>query len=238
MNSTAFQHKCREMFSGAFPYDFSIVILNIKNFKLINESYGSEEGDRTLRYVMQKLEEGINKGELVARADADNFFLLLRENKPERISKRLEGMIRDINTFNNEIEEPYQMIFQPGVYRIEGPSLDITVMQDRTKTACRNRKDYEDGCCIFYDSAFMFQLKKEHDLNRIFEASLKNGDFKVFLQPKIWLKDGEIGGAEALVRWFHPRRGMILPSEFIPLFEKNGKNANWIYLFLRRPVKY
>lgn len=223
MNNTAFQHKCRETLKKALPYDYSIVLLNIKNFKLINESYGSEEGDRTLRYIMQKLEDSISKEELVARADADNFFLLLRENEPERILKRIEDIVSDINTFNNEIEEPDRMIIQPGIYRVDDPSQDITLMQDRAKTACRNRQAHEDGRCIFYDSAFTLQLKKEHDLNRIFESSLKNGDFKVFLQPKIRLKDGEIGGAEALVRWFHPERGTIFPSEFIPLFEKNGK---------------
>lgn len=76
---------------------------------------------------------------------------------------------------------------------------------------------------MFYDAAFTQRLQKERDLNALFEGSLENGDFQVYLQPKVWVENGSLGGAEALVRWNHPRRGMIYPSDFIPLFEKNGK---------------
>lgn len=66
-------------------------------------------------------------------------------------------------------------------------------------------------------------MKNEHELNTLFEASIENHDFHVVLQPKVRLADGSIGGAEALVRWIHPQRGMIFPSDFIPLFEKSDK---------------
>jgi EAL domain-containing protein (putative c-di-GMP-specific phosphodiesterase class I) len=77
--------------------------------------------------------------------------------------------------------------------------------------------------CVFYDFAYTQQMQKEHDLTALFGDSLKNEDFQVYLQPKVRLNDGTLAGAEALVRWQHPQRGTIFPSDFIPLFEQNGE---------------
>ena len=114
-------------------------------------------------------------------------------------------------------------IFQQGVYIVDDPLLEITIIQDRAVTACRTRSEYQDGDCVFYNTMFTEQLKYEHELNDMFESSIKNGEFEVYLQPKICIQGGKIGGAEALVRWNHPHRGMISPNDFIPLFEKNGR---------------
>lgn len=66
-------------------------------------------------------------------------------------------------------------------------------------------------------------MQIEQELDTLFDESIQNGDFKVYLQPKIYLNDNTLGGAEALVRWQHPKRGIISPADFIPVLEKNGK---------------
>lgn len=115
---------------------------------------------------------------------------------------------------------------------MDEPELEITVMQDRAKTAAYTRSSGQDGQCIFYDTAFTEQLQAEHELNDLFGDSIENRDFQVYLQPKVWLDSGKIGGAEALTRWHHPHRGTIYPSDFIPLFEQNGKICRLdIYVF-------
>lgn len=223
MNNTAFQIQCRELLLKSPPSTYAVGLLNIKNFKLINENFGSVEGNNTLCHIMRVLEKSISQGELAARADADNFFVCLKEHEPEIIRQRLTKMVEDINDFHRNMEEPYRLIIQQGVYIAEEIELEITVMQDRAKTACRNRTPYEDELCIFYSSEFTRQLQMEHELSDLFDNSIKNKDFQVYLQPKICLPTEKIGGAEALIRWVHPQRGMIYPSDFIPLFEKNGK---------------
>ena len=223
MNNAAFQLKCQKLLQNEKERTYAVALLNIKNFKLINENFGSAEGDRTLQYIMRVLERNITKDELAARADADNFFLCIKGNQPEAIRERLKNLIAEINSFNRVLDAPYYLILQPGVYIVDDPNLEITVVQDRAKTACRNRTAYEDEKCIFYDAAFTQQMQREHELNDLFENSLKGHDFQVYFQPKILLDSQNIGGAEALVRWEHPRCGMIFPSDFIPLFEKNGK---------------
>lgn len=118
-------------------------------------------------------------------------------------------------------QEP--LTIQPGVYLVEDVSLDVTVMQDRARTACGARTGEQDGQCIFYHAALTRNLLEEQELTAMFPGSLEHGDFQVFLQPKVWIENGRLGGAEALVRWHHPQRGVIYPSDFIPLFEKNGR---------------
>ena len=221
-NNNFFQLKCEKLLQAAPPNTYCIVLFNIKNFKLINENFGSYEGNNTLRHVMTVINRHVTKDEPAARSEADNFFLCLKEHDEETIKHRLEEIVTDINSFNQALEEPYYLTIQRGAYIVSNPFLEITVIQDRAKTACRNRQAYEDGKCIFYDEAYTKKLQKEHELNDILDHSLANGDFQVYLQPKVWLNSGEVGGAEALVRWIHPQRGTIFPSDFIPLFEKNG----------------
>ena len=223
MNNSAFQLRCSELLKSAPPSTYAVVSLNIKDFKLINEGFGSTEGNLTLRYIMRVLSKHVSREELAARAKADHFFLCLKENEPSIIRERLQDIIADINSFNSEATEPYYLTIQPGVYVIDDPSLEITVIQDRANTACHDRSPVQDGDCIFYDTAVTKRMQKERELSNLFEPSLKNGDFKMYLQPKLRLQSGRVGGAEALVRWQHPQRGMIFPSDFIPLFEKNGK---------------
>lgn len=77
--------------------------------------------------------------------------------------------------------------------------------------------------CVFYDQKIMETIKRNHKLENLFESSIENHDFEMYLQPKIEVGSWKLRGAEALVRWNHPEEGMIFPSEFIPLFEMDGK---------------
>ncbi len=222
-NNAAFQLRCQQMLKQLPPNSCTVVLLNVKNFKLINENFGSAQGDNTLRHIMKVLQQNIREGELAARADADNFFLCLEENDPEVIQNRLSDMVESINSFGSEQDPSYLLTVQQGAYTVDNPDLEITIIQDRAKSACRNRAAQQDGVCIFYDAAFTQQMQKEHDLNELFDAALTNGEFQVYLQPKVWIEGGRLAGAEALIRWNNPQRGMIYPSDFVPVFEKNGK---------------
>ncbi|MBU5626171.1 EAL domain-containing protein [Oscillibacter sp. MSJ-2] len=230
MNNTAFQIRCRELLEGAPPGSYTVVLLNIKNFKLINEEFDTAAGDTALRRVMEVLCRRIRPEEIAARADSDNFFLCLKESDPETTRRRLGEMVDEIND-TRELAHP--LTIQQGAYLIEDPTLDITIVQDRAKTACRDeRSTLREGQCVFYDMAVTQQLKKEWELNELFESSLKKGDFQLYLQPKVSLGSRQVAGAEALVRWIHPEKGMIYPSDFIPLFEKNGKICQLdLYIF-------
>ena len=150
MNNAAFQLKCQKLLQNEKERTYAVALLNIKNFKLINENFGSAEGDRTLQYIMRVLERNITKDELAARADADNFFLCIKGNQPEAIRERLKNLIAEINSFNRVLDAPYYLILQPGVYIVDDPNLEITVVQDRAKT------------CLLYTSQNLFPFSEGH----------------------------------------------------------------------------
>nr|WP_308626984.1 EAL domain-containing protein [uncultured Eisenbergiella sp.] len=222
MSNAAFRIKLKELLKSAEKNRYTVAVINICNFKLINESFGSREGDKTLRYCMEVLQRNVRRGELAARGGEDNFFLCLEENRQEAIAARLRALIADINSFNDTAKTPYYLFFRQGAYLIDDPRLDITIIQDRVMTACLNRKEYEENSCVFYDFHFTRRMQQEHELNAMLPAALANRDFQVYLQPKVDLRKEKVAGAEALVRWKHPEKGMIPPGDFIPLFEKNG----------------
>lgn len=222
MSNAAFQLQCKEMLQKAPAGTYTVISLNMKDFKLINENFGSPSGDATLRYIGEVLKRNLKPGELCARGEADNFFLCLKEAERNRIQSRLDRILEEVNSFNKNREEPYYLTISQGAYLVDQPSMDITLIQDRAKTACRAQRYQSQQPVAYYDSAITRRLQKEHELNDLFDKSLQNHDFQVYLQPKVCPYSGRIMGAEALVRWQHPKRGMIPPSEFIPLFEKNG----------------
>lgn len=225
MNQAAFQLKCEAVLAGAAPGAYSIALLDVKNFKMVNELFGSVGANRMLREIMRALQAQVPGKGFAARANADNFFLCLEGGDPGRIAETVEELTTHVKQAVKLLDAgnpvPYQLILQPGVYIVDDPTVDITIIQDRARAACRNRTTSEDGVCKFYDVAIMDQLKEEQELNRLFEGSLANGDFQVYLQPKVWTQREKAGGAEALVRWQHPRRGRLSPADFIPLFERN-----------------
>lgn len=223
MNGAAFSLRCKELLEASSPSSYCVVALNIFDLTLINESFGSVERDKTLRYVMQVLQGAVAQDEAAAYAARDYFFLCLRESDPDNILRRLTELVQRINAFNADLQEPYYLRIQQGVYIVEEPGQDTTIIRDRALTACRNHVPDSQEVCAFYDQALTQVLQKEHELNVLFETALANEEFKVYLQPKVSLTDGHVHGAEALVRWVRPKQGMIFPSDFIPVFERNGK---------------
>lgn len=220
-NNRAFQTKLGSLLLKSSAPAYTIVFLNIKGFKLINENYGIVAGDNTLKYIYKVLKNSIREDELVCRSEMDQFFLCLKENSQTKVEERLRNIINDVNSFNSYTDISYYLSMRLGGYFIDEPNLDIRTIQDRARFAGTHQR--EENACSFFGYALIEQMKKETQINTLFESSLKNQDFKVYLQPKVRLSDMKLCGAEALVRWEHPEYGLIYPSDFIPLFEKNDK---------------
>ena len=184
---------------------------------MINQNYGFNKGNDVLKHIYNVIYNNISSNELVARSENDHFFICLNESNKQIIQTRLDMIIAEINSFAKN--KASQLTILQGACLIENPNSEINIIQDYARLACRlNSKKSK---CTYYDKEILDTMKKEQELNDLFENSIKNKDFHMFLQPKIIISNNKIGGAEALVRWFHPERGTIYPSDFIPLFERN-----------------
>nr|WP_243108425.1 EAL domain-containing protein [Maliibacterium massiliense] len=225
MNRMRFDMVTREAIARAPAGSYALVWLNVEKFKLINDMAGNESGDRTLKYMHGVMQAHLKQGEYLARITSDNYALLLHDAPDAAIAQRLNDMARDINSFNDSRRYKYIISFTAGVYRIDDAQMEITRIEDRANVARKGiRKNDATGLCAcrFYSDTERRQLMAEKDIENKMRSALESGQFEVYLQPKLSLRDNTVCGAEALVRWNDPRQGMIMPDAFIPIFEKNG----------------
>ncbi|MEE0132935.1 MAG: EAL domain-containing protein [Treponema sp.] len=231
LNKDGFTLRFKEIVEPNPSYAYSVVLMNMKHFKLINEQFGKEEGDRLLYHINHCIEKCLHPNEFVGRFTADRFFLCLKDRDQNIIESRLRYMVAEITAFNENSETPYNLEFHCGVRLMDESTHELIQLQDHAHVAYEHAVA-EKAFAVFYDQKFINKLLKEQELNMLFEDSLERGDFKLYLQPKVRLDTGTVCGAEALVRWFHPEKGVIYPSDFIPLFESNGKICQLdLYMF-------
>lgn len=203
---------------------FSFITLDLKKFKLINDSFGSYEGNRVLNHVYHCIKKNLNDKESVSRINADNFDIIFKTIDKEEISERLTKIATDINEFNKEREIPYFIPIICGTYIVTQKDDTMITIHDRANAARKKNKQKGQLLCnnLFYEELERLNMIKEKEIENSMEKALENHEFEVYLQPKVCLKTGKVIGAEALVRWIHPTKGMIYPNDFIPLFEENG----------------
>lgn len=203
---------------------FSFITLDLKKFKLINDSFGSYEGNRVLNHVYHCIKKNLNDKESVSRINADNFDIIFKTIDKEEISERLTKIATDINEFNKEREIPYFIPIICGTYIVTQKDDTMITIHDRANAARKKNKQNGQLLCnnLFYEELERLNMIKEKEIENSMEKALENHEFEVYLQPKVCLKTGKVIGAEALVRWIHPTKGMIYPNDFIPLFEENG----------------
>ena len=216
----AFYIKMDEVVKNNPPNTYTVALLYIRNFKLINNNVGFLEGDKILKNIYYEIEKHLNKGEFLCRSEIDNFFICMKENDEEIIKRRLKEIEIDINKCEWEYSSKYSIQFAFGLALVEDTSMDHRTIMNYARFSCSNYKKTRE---FKNYSKIVEELSRENRLNYMFENSLKNGEFKVYLQPKMNIKNNRCQGAEALVRWIHPEEGMISPGEFIGLFEENDK---------------
>lgn len=225
MNYTAFQLYYERAVRELSPFGCAVVFLNIRNFKMVNDKLGFSAGNEILRYLYRVLERHMDEDnhEFAARSEMDHFFLCMKESEPEAVRDRLHEIIQDINSFQDTTGPGYQLSFIQGCCLVDDRKLELHTVQDRARVAAQEAVSREQDGCVFFDDQIAERIRMEQELDAMFEGALARKEFQVYLQPKVNLKTGRPDGAEALVRWVHPERGLIPPAEFVPLFEKNGK---------------
>ena len=196
------------------------IVLDINHFHMINERYGKAYGDEVLRKIGEKVRDVVkDAGGIVCRRSADTFLVYCphRSDYPEildRVSVLLGG--------NDKKEN--RVWLRMGVYADVDKSIDIERRFDRAKQAADTVKNSFAKAIGIYDDSLLEQERQTEELLEDFAAAIREKQFLVYYQPKYDITRSEpvLSSAEALVRWKHPKRGMVSPGAFIPVFEKNG----------------
>jgi diguanylate cyclase (GGDEF)-like protein len=198
---------------------YVMISLDLNNFKIINDRYGHAAGDKTLRLLGEELLRYRHNDEniVVAHDVADAFLLLL----PNKAGLR-EELLMVAKKAEHKLGVPLQVTGRLGVFVIDDPSLDVNLMIDRAMLAQISLKGRSETSLALYDETMRQQLLEEQQLTDDMEKALAEKQFQVWFQPQYDYDTGTLIGAEALVRWQHPQKGLLPPGKFIPLFERNG----------------
>lgn len=220
-NVLAFRLCCEKLFREEPEQAYAIIYLNIRDFKHFNEHYGTQHGDALLRQIFRLLQKQLLAGELICRSSGDHFYLLLLGKDENSVRHRLQDML---NELERQLDRQYsfeQVGFDQGAYLIQEQDADLMLLMDRAKVA--SAYSYGDNTCRFYDAALGKRLEQEHALIAAFPNAIECHEFQLYIQSKVHPGLGTVSGGEVLVRWQHPTLGLLLPGEFIPLFERSGK---------------
>jgi len=215
----------------------ALIFLDIDNFKKINTTFGHDVGDRTIKQVAHIIESTIGYNEMVSRVGGDKFVILLSNagnDEEEAKTYTLAFMQRLKDVFKTPISvvgKDHHISFSSGVVLFTKTSATAYDLLKRAETAMYEAKGAVRGGTQFYHDSMSEGIKEELMLENSILKAIRDDQFEMFYQPQLDVYTNKIRGAEALVRWNHPQKGVIMPSTFIPLAEESGiiiKLEEWI----------
>lgn len=217
-NRQAFYRHVRRVLDEDPQGDYAIVRYDLDRFKAYNDAFGTKAGDRLLVDMGRALcENSVQEGAFWARLDADHFVAIGPAD-----SAHIDLWNARQAQWLEEYSPSFHLTCSVGAYVITDPDIDVSFMCDRALLALKTVKTRYDTTVGWYDDSMRRQLIEEQTLIDETGDALQQNQFVVYYQPQVNYADGTLIGAEALVRWNHPQRGLIGPDGFIPLFEKNG----------------
>jgi len=200
----------------------ALMFIDLDGFKPINESFGHQSGDWLLNTVGQRLSAAAHANEFVARWGADQFLLLLpgvraREALAERARVVLKTIAQPMEVLGREL--PVQASVGVAIFPDDGAA---ALMLGHADAAAHAAKAAGGGTFCFFEPHMLHDSREQMELLRDLRRAIEDQELELYYQPKIHAPSGQITGAEALIRWNHPSKGLISPGAFIPVAERFG----------------
>lgn len=200
-----------------------MLFVNLARFKPINDLLGYAAGDQVLNEVSNRLAECVRNGDLVARIGGDEFVLLLShvgsQSNVESLCQRLLDFIERPITIDDQLSYVSASI---GIALAPNDALEANELLRYADLALHEAKAAGRGTWRFYSGEMNTRIIERHRLEADLRSAIDNGELRLRFQPRYRLADGQMVGAEALVRWQHPQQGLISPDTFIPIAEQTG----------------
>src|SRR5208283_5362984 len=203
-----------------------LMLIDMDKFKVLNDTHGHDLGDMLLREVARRLTGTLREGDTVARLGGDEFVVVLADighteqeaaAAAEMVGKKLLAVLT----------LPYHL---GSITHIGTASIGITLfggggaaeeLLKQADLAMYKAKDSGRNICRFYDANMEATVEERTRLERELREGIADGQFQLHYQPQVG-RAGDLKGAEALIRWNHPRRGLVPPNDFIPVAEETG----------------
>lgn len=197
--------------------DIGFIQFDICKFKIINDLYGEKFGDEILAFILRQLKDLCQKEQFFINLRSDVFMVVMEYDQEEELTEFIQTLDAKICCFKN-----VKLHISYGIYTAGDKNMELRQMEDRAAMARKAAKDNILTNILFYKEQFKDSLYNRKFIEENMQAAITERQFMMYLQPKYSIAKNEIIGAEALVRWRHPERGMIYPNQFIPIIEENG----------------
>lgn len=211
----------------------ALIYLDLDLFKEVNDSLGHDMGDELLKEVARRLRDSVRDGDLVARLGGDEFTLILEQGEDV---EHIEGICRRVI---ETVSEPYvighnvvSISASLGVTRYPRDGRNVTELLKNADLAMYSAKDAGRNQYCHFSMTMQREAQERRELLREMQLALENREFELYFQPVVDMGSMQICKAEALLRWHHPRRGMVPPGDFIPLAEDSGTIVpigDWVF---------
>jgi diguanylate cyclase (GGDEF)-like protein len=223
-NRTLFHSKLEIALSGlSRGKSLAVHSLDLDRFKDVNDTLGHPIGDALLKEVARRLQAGLRDGDLVARLGGDEFAVIQMDlERPEASGDLAQRMIQSIGAPYLIDGHHIQVGASVGVTISPADGVNVDQLLKNADMALYRAKSQGRATYSFFEQEMDIRLQARRLLEKELHGALENSQFEVYYQPLFNILDDKICGFEALLRWHHPKRGMVPPDEFIPLAEETG----------------
>lgn len=201
-----------------------LIYIDVKNFKKVNELYGHSVGDHLLKELVARVTQSLGSQEVFARTGGDEFAIIQPSMTgiPE-FKSFLDNLLLVVKQpFYFDKKQTYKLAISVGVSLFPDDASDTENLMKHADLAMFEAKQNRKSKYQFYSRELKERSEKRLELEVALKKALKEKQFELYFQPMISLHSGEVMQAEALLRWNHPKQGLVMPSEFIELSEETG----------------
>ncbi len=219
---------------------FAFMFLDIDNFKMINDNFGHERGDKLIKEIAKRLTNILRESDLVARVGGDEFVIVITEIKNKEDCLVVYDKLKKVLTKPIKIldDVDVSVTFSLGISIFPDDTEDIEELFQYSDIAMYNAKNNGKDQYSFITEELKKQIKEYYEIvEEIKEALKKDNELILYFQPKINIHENKIEGCEALIRWKHHLKGMIPPGKFIPYVEKGGLSTKLDSYVLQKAVE-
>jgi len=210
-------HASRNKTSGA------VLFMDLDNFKFINDSYGHESGDFVLKEIAKRLKKTLRQNDILARLGGDEFLVIVNSfNTISEIDTICHRIIESLSQPIEDKEHIYQVGVSIGIAIFPEDSTDSKELLQFADTAMYKTKAKGRNGFTYYSKEMTENSLNASRVKSELQYAIENDELRLYYQPQVDIHTNKIVGVEALVRWMHPRDGLIMPNNFIPIAEETN----------------
>jgi diguanylate cyclase (GGDEF)-like protein/PAS domain S-box-containing protein len=223
-------------------FEVALIVVGIDRFQQINDVHGHVYGDKIIKATGERIATIAKSCELIARLGADEFAVVLfKEYVRLKTNDIARSIVEAFQQKGVQVDDHVHRVkVSVGVAIYDPSSHSANDMLGNAHLALSRAKKSDASHCVFFHPNFREELQTRLSLEAELYLALERNEFELFYQPQVRLSDGQLTGAEALIRWRHPERGLVPPGEFMPVVNTSPVSdgvANWVLATAARQAR-